>query len=138
MDPQANATSGFGFRPKDIRFSIYDAMIDRVPVNDIIKATDIRYLQIIPSNVNLVGAEFEFVNLPSREFILRKILEPIGKNYEFIFIDCPPSLGLLTLNALAASDGVIIPLQTEYYAMEGIGILRNGRDQPAFKYDTSG
>ena len=125
MDPQANATSGYGISPKEIEYSIYDALVQNVQINDIIKSTDIPYLQVAPSKMHLVGAELEFVNVPAREYFLRKIIEPIRNNYDFIIIDCPPSLGLLTLNALTAADGVLIPLQTEYYAMEGINQLLN-------------
>lgn len=125
MDPQANATSGYGISPKEVEYSIYDALVQHVQINDIIKSTDIPYLEVAPSNMHLVGAELEFVNVPAREYFLRKIIEPIRDNYDFIIIDCPPSLGLLTLNALTAADSVLIPLQTEYYAMEGINQLLN-------------
>ena len=125
MDPQSNATSGCGISPMGIEYSIYDALVQHVKINDIIKSTDIQYLHIAPSKMHLVGAELEFVNVPDREHFLRKIIEPIRDDYDFIIIDCPPSLGLLTLNALTAADGVLIPLQTEYYAMEGINQLLN-------------
>jgi chromosome partitioning protein len=125
IDPQANATSGCGIRPKDIDYSIYDVLVDRASVRDVIKPTEMPYLHILPSKMHLVGAELEFVNQPLREFFLRRVLKPIREEYDFIVIDCPPSLGLLTLNALAAADGVIIPLQAEYYAMEGINQLLN-------------
>jgi len=125
MDPQANASSGLGYRSKDIEASLYDALTKSAPLSDVIKQTDIPYLELIPSDINLVGCELELVNLPSREYYLKKLLEPVKKDYDYIFIDCPPSLGLLTLNALTAADGVIIPLQTEFYAMEGINRLLN-------------
>ena len=125
MDPQANASSGLGYRSEDIEASLYEAITESAPLSDVITQTDIPYLALVPSNINLVGCELELVNLPSREHYLKKILEPIKKDYDYIFIDCPPSLGLLTLNALTAADGVIIPLQTEYYAMEGINRLLN-------------
>ena len=125
MDPQANASSGCGLRPKDIDQSIYDVLIARAVIQNVIKSTEIPCLHIIPSKMVLVGAELEFVNQPSREFFLRRVLEPIRENYHYIIIDCPPSLGLLTINALTAADCVIIPLQAEFYAMEGINQLLN-------------
>jgi chromosome partitioning protein len=125
IDPQANATSGFGISQKDVSLSIYSALTGDVPVREIIRDTEMSFLKIVPSHVDLVGSELELVNTPSREFVLRKLLEPIREEFEFILIDCPPSLGLLTLNALTAADGVLIPLQAEYYAMEGINQLLN-------------
>lgn len=125
LDPQANASSGLGYRSENIKVSIYDALTESATLSEVIKKTDIPYLELVPSDINLVGCESELVNLPSREHYLKKLLNPIKKDYDYIFIDCPPSLGLLTLNALTAADGVIIPLQTEYYAMEGINSLLN-------------
>ncbi len=125
IDPQANATSGFGIRQKEVKHSIYNALIGDVQVQDVVHETEISFLKVIPSHVNLVGAELELVNIPSREYVLKKLLDPIRNEFDFIVVDCPPSLGLLTLNALTASDGVVIPLQTEYYAMEGINQLLN-------------
>ncbi len=123
LDPQANATSGFGISKRDIKYSIYDALVENVDVNDVIMPTPLDCLQIIPSETNLVGAELEFVNMPAREFKLKKLIEPLIEDYEYILIDCPPSLGMMTINALTASDGVLIPMQAEYYAMEGINQL---------------
>ena len=125
IDPQANATSGFGISRKDVTRSIYSALVGDIPVQEIIRDTEISFLKIIPSHVDLVGSELELVNTHSREYVLRKLLEPVREDFEFIFIDCPPSLGLLTLNALTAADGVLIPLQAEFYAMEGINQLLN-------------
>ncbi len=125
IDPQANATSGFGISRKDVTKSIYSALVGDIPVQEIIRDTEISFLKIIPSHVDLVGSELELVNTHSREYVLRKLLEPVREDFEFIFIDCPPSLGLLTLNALTAADGVLIPLQAEFYAMEGINQLLN-------------
>lgn len=125
LDPQANASSGLGYRSENIDASIYEALTESVPLSEVIKKTDIPFLELVPSDINLVGCESELVNLPAREHYLKRLLEPFKKDYDYIFIDCPPSLGLLTLNALTAADGVIIPLQTEYYAMEGINSLLN-------------
>lgn len=125
MDPQANATSGYGFSPKSIEFSIYDALIGNKNITEIIQPTKIDFLQVVPSKINLVGSEIEFVNMPQREYILKKAMEPVIDQYDYIIIDCPPSLSLLTLNALTAANGVIIPMQAEYYAMEGINHLLN-------------
>ncbi len=125
IDPQANATSGFGIRQKEVKHSIYNALMGDVQIQDVFHETEISFLKVIPSHVNLVGAELELVNTPSREYVLKKLIDPIRNEFDFIIVDCPPSLGLLTLNALTASDGVVIPLQTEYYAMEGINQLLN-------------
>lgn len=125
MDPQANASSSFGIQSNDIEGSLYDLLSGSLSADEVIKHTEIRFLDVIPSNINLVGSELELVNVPHREHYLKKSLDSIRDKYDFIFIDCPPSLGLLTLNALTASDGVIIPLQTEYFAMEGINRLLN-------------
>jgi chromosome partitioning protein len=125
-DPQGNASSGVGVPRAEIRFSLYDALIDQRPARDVI-LTDARlpYLHILPATQDLVGAELELVNLQGRETALRRALDPILNEYEFILIDCPPSLGLLTLNVLTAADAVIIPIQCEYYALEGISQLLN-------------
>lgn len=125
MDPQANASSSFGIQSDDIDGSLYDLLSGSMSADEVIKHTEIRFLDVIPSHINLVGSELELVNVPHREHFLQKSLDSIKDKYDFIFIDCPPSLGLLTLNALTASDGVIIPLQTEYFAMEGINRLLN-------------
>lgn len=125
IDPQANSTSGLGFDPKKITKSIYHALIKSEDVNDIIMGTELQYLDLLPSNMDLVGAEVELVNAISREHVLKSVIPKIGKEYQYIFIDCPPSLGLLTLNAMTASDSVLIPIQCEYYALEGLSQLLN-------------
>ena len=123
-DPQANATSGVGLTPKGIT-SIYDCLVNDVPARDIITATDNPNLDILPAHIDLVGAELELINLPEREFLLKKALEPIRDDYDFIIIYCSPSLGLITVNALSAADSVMIPVQCEFYALEGLGKLLN-------------
>ena len=125
IDPQANTTSGLGYDKQVINHSIYDVLADDMPVEEAIIETSIEYLHLLPSNINLVGAEIELVNRSSREFILKEALSKISELYDFIIIDCPPSLGLLTVNTLTASNSVIIPIQCEYYALEGLGQLLN-------------
>ncbi len=125
LDPQGNATTGLGFAKSDIKTSVYNALIDETPVSSIALKTSIDNLDILPSNIDLAGAEVELVYIKDRERVLRKMLEEVRKFYDYITIDCPPSLGLLTINALAASDTVIIPIQSEYYAMEGLSQLMN-------------
>jgi len=124
-DPQANATSGLGFEPKTIKTSIYECIIDDVDVKKIILNTEISNLDLIPSHIDLVGAEIEMLNLPNREKVLKNTIEGIKEDYDFILIDCSPSLGLITVNALTAADSVIIPVQGEYFALEGLGKLLN-------------
>jgi len=124
-DPQANSTSGIGFNPKEIESSIYECMVDEVDAQDIIVETDLDYLHILPSHINLVGAEVEMVNIKNREERMRDALKKVRKKYDFIIIDCSPSLGLITINALTAADSVIIPVQCEYFALEGLGKLLN-------------
>ena len=124
-DPQANSTSGIGFNPKEIENSIYECMVDEVDAQDIIIETDLDYLHILPSHINLVGAEVEMVNIKNREERMREALKKVRKKYDFIIIDCSPSLGLITINALTAADSVIIPVQCEYFALEGLGKLLN-------------
>ncbi|MCS7076319.1 MAG: AAA family ATPase [Bacteroidia bacterium] len=123
-DPQANATSGLGFDPQKIENSIYECIVDDNihPTTTILK-TQLPYLELLPSHIDLVGAEVEMVNMPSRERVMKKVLEKIVKDYEFIIIDCSPSLGLITINALTSADSVIIPVQCEFFAMEGLGKL---------------
>ncbi|MBL7136898.1 MAG: ParA family protein [Candidatus Marinimicrobia bacterium] len=123
MDPQANATIGCGIDYRSLDKSIYEVLINGRDINDAIYQTEIPYLDISPSTMNLVGAEIEMVSLMGRETVLKKALENLKKDYKYIIIDCPPSLGLLTINSLTASDSVIIPIQCEYYAMEGLGQL---------------
>jgi chromosome partitioning protein len=124
-DPQANATSGLGFDIRAIKTSIYECLIDDLDPNGIILNTEIEKLDLIPSHIDLVGAEIEMTNLPDREHILKAVISKIDDNYDFILIDCSPSLGLITLNALTASDSVLIPVQCEYFALEGLGKLLN-------------
>jgi len=124
-DPQANSTSGLGFNPKEIENSIYECMVDDVDVRETIATTDTNYLYLLPSHIDLVGAEIEMVSLDNREKKMRTALLPIKDDYDFIIIDCSPSLGLITINALTVADSVIIPVQCEYYALEGLGKLLN-------------
>jgi chromosome partitioning protein len=122
-DPQGNLTSGLGINKLDLRGSLYDVYMGRLSLRDIITSTQINHLFIAPSTVDLLGVEVELVGKENREFILLKALSDIKDHYQYIFIDCPPSLGLLTLNALVAAHGVIIPVQCEYYALEGLSLL---------------
>ena len=124
-DPQANATSGVGLDPKNIKTSIYECIINEAEPQDIILDTDNPNLQILPAHIDLVGAEIEMINLPNREKMMRAALNKIKDNYDFIIIDCSPSLGLITVNALCAADSVIVPVQCEYFALEGLGKLLN-------------
>lgn len=124
-DPQANSTTGVGFDLHNITTSLYDGMINQTPLSDIILKTEIPHLDLIPSHIDLVGAEIELVNLPNRENVLKNLLSPVQNLYDFIIIDCLPSLGLITVNALVASDSVIVPVQCEFFALEGLGKLLN-------------
>ncbi len=123
IDPQANSTSGLGVEDKNL--SVYEVLIGTEDISDAILNTYMPFLDILPSDINLVGAEIEIVSLPNREYLLKDAVEPVKNNYDYIFIDCPPSLSLLTLNALTAADSVIIPVQCEYFALEGLGQLLN-------------
>ncbi len=124
-DPQANSTSGLGHDPKNVKASIYDCFINEVEIADIILSTETPFVDILPSNIDLVGAEIEMINLPNREYMLKANLDKVREAYDFIVIDCSPSLGLITINSLVASDSVIIPVQCEYFALEGLGKLLN-------------
>ena len=124
-DPQANATSGVGFDPKVVKTSIYECIIDEVEPRNILLNTTTPNLDLIPAHIDLVGAEIEMINLPNRELMMRKVIDKVKDNYEFVIIDCSPSLGLITVNALTAADSVIIPVQCEYFALEGLGKLLN-------------
>jgi chromosome partitioning protein len=124
-DPQANSTSGLGLNPNEIKKSIYECMIDGVPLEEAIIKNDLKHLDILPSHIDLVGAEVEMVNIESREEKMRDALAKIKDQYDFIIIDCSPSLGLITINALTAADSVLIPVQCEYFALEGLGKLLN-------------
>lgn len=125
MDPQANSTSGYGFDQRTLKTTVYDALINDEPAESILIDTELQYLKLLPSSISLVGAEVELVSAISREHRLARALEPIRDQYKYILIDCPPSLGLLTINSLTASDSVLIPIQCEYYALEGLGQLLN-------------
>ena len=125
VDPQANATSGIGFDPRQLPMSIYDVLVNEEDIKNVIKQTKVPNLELVPSHINLVGAEIELVQVIAREQLLRDSLSKIRNDYDFIFIDCPPSLGILTLNALTAADDVLLPIQCEYYALEGMGHLLN-------------
>jgi chromosome partitioning protein len=124
-DPQANTTSGLGLDPKSVKVGLYEVMINDYAIRDAIVKSEFDYLDILPSNIDLVGAEIELVNLPNRERVLKHSMDKIRKNYDFIIVDCSPSLGLITTNALTCSDSVIIPVQCEYFALEGLGKLLN-------------
>ena len=125
LDPQANASSGLGFDSKNVKTGIYECIIGEADPTDVILKTATPNLDLLPANIDLVGAEIELVGLANREKLLRLILERVKDNYQFIIIDCLPSLGLIAMNALTASDSVIIPIQCEYYALEGLGKLLN-------------
>ena len=124
-DPQSNATSGVGIDSKQVKVTIYDCLIDGVSPREAVMPCGIDNLAVIPSNIDLVGAEIEMLERPEREKTLKKVLAPITADYDYILIDCSPSLGLLTVNALTAADSVIIPVQCEYFALEGLGKLLN-------------
>ena len=124
-DPQANSTSGLGYDPKIIQASIYECIMDDLEPNKVIMETGTPYLFVLPAHIDLVGAEIEMINLPNREKMMRKVIDQVKDNYDFIIIDCSPSLGLITVNALTAADSVIIPVQCEYFALEGLGKLLN-------------
>ena len=124
-DPQANSTTGVGFDLHNVTHSLYDCMVNESKAKDVILKTEIPNLDLIPSHIDLVGAEIEMINYPNREMVLQNILEPIRNDYEFIIIDCSPSLGLITVNALVAADSVVVPVQCEFFALEGLGKLLN-------------
>ncbi|MGI6119624.1 MAG: ParA family protein [Desulfosporosinus sp.] len=125
LDPQGNATSGLGIEKHSLTRCIYDVLINDVSLEQEIYQTEQKNLSIVPARIELAGAEIELVALPSREFKLKNALHAIMNNYDFIFIDCPPSLGVLTINALTAATDVLIPIQCEYYALEGLTLLMN-------------
>ncbi len=124
-DPQANSTSGVGFDPRNIKTSIYECIINEIDPADIILETATPNLDLLPAHIDLVGAEIEMINLPNREQMMKATLARVGDKYDFILIDCSPSLGLITINSLAAANSVIIPVQCEYFALEGLGKLLN-------------
>ncbi|MGB4505082.1 MAG: AAA family ATPase [Syntrophaceticus sp.] len=123
IDPQGNATSGLGIDRDGLEHSIYDLLLGEIETEQVVVKSEINNLDLIPANISLAGAEIEMVGMENREFRLRDALKKIKDNYHYIFIDCPPSLGLLTINALTAADRVLIPIQCEYYALEGVGQL---------------
>jgi len=125
IDPQGNTTSGIGINKRTIQKSIYDVLINEELIQDVIIKTDYENLYICPSNIQLAGAEIELVAVMSREFRLKNSLEPIRNEYDYIIIDCPPSLGLLTINAFSCADSILVPIQCEYYALEGLSQLTN-------------
>lgn len=125
IDPQSNTTSGLGIDVKTVSSSIYEVMIGSTDINDTIRQTELDFLDLVPAHINLVGAEIEMIDREQRENILKKALVDLRERYDFIIIDCPPSLGLLTINALTASDSIVIPVQCEYFALEGLGQLLN-------------
>ena len=125
MDPQANSTSGVGFDKNEVESSIYDVLIGGKSISEVIRQTELQYLNVVPSSISLVGAEVELVSVISRENRLKSALRPIMDDYAYIIIDCPPSLGLLTINTLTAATSVLIPIQCEYYALEGLSQLMN-------------
>jgi chromosome partitioning protein len=124
-DPQANSTSGIGFDPRNIKNSIYECIINQIDPHEAIQKTDTPNLDLLPAHIDLVGAEIEMINLENREYKMKAVLNSLRSEYDFIIIDCSPSLGLITINALTAADSVIIPVQCEYFALEGLGKLLN-------------
>src|SRR6201991_2643040 len=124
-DPQANSTSGIGFDPRNIKNSIYECIINNIDPHDAIQKTETPNLDLLPAHIDLVGAEIEMINLADREYKMKAVLNSIRDEYDFIIVDCSPSLGLITINALTAADSVIIPVQCEYFALEGLGKLLN-------------
>lgn len=124
-DPQANATSGVGIDPKNIKAGIYECLVNDIDPKELILVTDNPNLHLIPSHIDLVGAEIELINVTNREYMMRTALAKLRNEYDFIIVDCSPSLGLVTVNALTASDAVIVPVQCEYFALEGLGKLLN-------------
>ncbi len=124
-DPQANATSGIGLDVRNIEKSIYECLIDGIEAKDVIIKSEIEGMDIVPSHIDLVGAEIEMLNMDQREHMLKKVITPVKDQYDYLLIDCSPSLGLITVNALTAADSVMIPVQCEYFALEGLGKLLN-------------
>ena len=122
-DPQANSTTGIGFDLHNITNSLYDCMVNNTPAADVILKSEIPFLHLIPSHIDLVGAEIEMINYPNRENVMKNFLDVVKNNYDFIIIDCSPSLGLITVNSLVAADSILIPVQCEFFALEGLGKL---------------
>jgi chromosome partitioning protein len=125
IDPQANASHGFGVETAQLDKTVYEVLVNHLPIQDVVVSSAMPFLDIVPSHINLVGAEIELVELPQREQLLKTALASLKSTYDYIIIDCPPSLGLLTLNSLTAADSVLVPVQCEFYALEGLGQLLN-------------
>ncbi len=125
IDPQGNCTSGIGLNKRELKHSVYNVLVGECTAKDAIVKTSVPGQDIIPSNIDLAGAEIELIKVPGREKVLRKILQPLKNKYDYIFIDCPPSLALLTVNALTAADSILIPIQGEFFALEGLSQLMN-------------
>ncbi len=123
LDPQGNATTGLGINPRELEASVYDVLMRQLPLENVVEPTMVKNLFLCPATIDLAGAEIELVSAFSRELRLKKALEPVRQDYDYIMIDCPPSLGLLTVNALSAADSVVVPIQCEYYALEGLSQL---------------
>ncbi len=128
FDPQGNASSGVGYPSRKVELSIYDAIVGEVTMQDCIRPTEITTLKVVPANMELVGAEIELISAQKREYYLRNAIAQVKDNFDYVVIDCPPSLGLLTLNALSAADGVVVPMQAEYFALEGLTALQKTID----------
>ncbi|MGH8907994.1 MAG: ParA family protein [Egibacteraceae bacterium] len=128
LDPQGNASSGVGHRPEPASATIYEAISELVPLSDVLRPTALPNLTLAPASIDLAGAEIELVSALSREGRLQRVIEPVRGDFDVVIIDCPPSLGLLTINALCAADGVIVPIQSEYYALEGLGAFRRNAE----------
>jgi len=124
-DPQANSTSGVGFDPRNIKTGLYECLINEINASDVLLNTESPNLDLLPAHIDLVGAELELISQPNREFMMKTVLDKISKKYDFIIIDCAPSLGIVTTNALTAANSIIIPIQCEYFALEGLGKLLN-------------
>ena len=122
-DPQANSTSGLGVNPSTVEYSLYDCLINDMPVEDVVVETVVPNCALLPAHIDLVGAEIELINRLRREFVMRELVESVKDQYDFVIIDCLPSLGLVTVNSLTAADAVVIPVQCEYFALEGLGKL---------------
>lgn len=124
-DPQANSTTGVGFDLQNVNLSLYDCMVNEARAKDVVLKTEIPNLDVIPSHIDLVGAEIEMINYPNREAVLKNLVQSVSEDYDLVVIDCSPSLGLITVNALTAADSVIVPVQCEFFALEGLGKLLN-------------
>ena len=125
MDPQANASNGLGINTNTVASTIYEVLAGKIPIQNAMVSCEMPYLYVLPSHINLVGAEIELISMQDREYMLKNVLHSLSDIYDFVIIDCPPSLGILTLNALTAAHSVLIPVQCEYYALEGLGQLLN-------------